>query len=213
MSRQRFIHPEFFSSEDLGRISRDARLLFAGLFTLADDYGRGKAAYEALKSSVFPYDVDLTIEHVSRLLQEVCGRQMVRLYEVEGSRYYQVVEWDKYQQPKYKAKPKVPQPQRNSYIRDNPGPNPPRLGPESGQNPETGINLGLGFGRVGKGREGSTSLVPPAAVEAHGLSPLGSADPNPEPDDPRAIAPGREDMAEAVARMRESLNRPRGGAV
>ena len=44
MSRQRFIHPDLFSSDDFMSLPLGARLLWVGLFTFADDEGRGKAS-------------------------------------------------------------------------------------------------------------------------------------------------------------------------
>ena len=47
MPRIRTIKPEFPQSETIGRLSRDARLLFLQLFTLVDDAGRARACRSA----------------------------------------------------------------------------------------------------------------------------------------------------------------------
>ena len=44
MARIRTIKPDFPHSESMGRVSRDARLLFVMLFTIVDDEGRARAA-------------------------------------------------------------------------------------------------------------------------------------------------------------------------
>ena len=56
MSRQRFIYPEMFSSEDFLSLPLGGRLLFIGLITFADDYGRGRGSHTVIKAQVFPTD-------------------------------------------------------------------------------------------------------------------------------------------------------------
>ena len=56
MPRIRTIKPEFPQSESVGRLSREARLLFLLLFTLVDDAGRSRAASRMLASVLYPYD-------------------------------------------------------------------------------------------------------------------------------------------------------------
>jgi hypothetical protein len=58
MARIRTIKPEFPQSESMGRISRDARLLFVQLWCICDDHGRTRAASRMLASLLFPYDDD-----------------------------------------------------------------------------------------------------------------------------------------------------------
>lgn len=58
MGRIRTIKPEFPQSESVGRLSRDARLVFILLWTVADDEGRSRAASRMLASLLYPYDDD-----------------------------------------------------------------------------------------------------------------------------------------------------------
>jgi hypothetical protein len=58
MARIRTIKPEFPQSESIGRMSRDARLLFVKMWTLADDSGRLRASSQMLASLLYPYDDD-----------------------------------------------------------------------------------------------------------------------------------------------------------
>ena len=48
MARIRTIKPEFPQSESMGRVSRDARLLFVQLWCICDDHGRTRAASRML---------------------------------------------------------------------------------------------------------------------------------------------------------------------
>ncbi len=71
MARIRTIKPEFPQSESMGAVSRDARLLFIMLFTLADDEGRLRGNSRMLASILFPYDSDapkLTDKWVNELM-------------------------------------------------------------------------------------------------------------------------------------------------
>ena len=56
MARIRTIKPQFWDDAKIGRIPRDARLLYIGLWTFADDLGVVIADPVWLKSKIFPYD-------------------------------------------------------------------------------------------------------------------------------------------------------------
>lgn len=56
MARIRTIKPEFWTSEQVMNCSRDARLLFIGLWNFCDDYGRHPANSKQLKALIFPDD-------------------------------------------------------------------------------------------------------------------------------------------------------------
>src|SRR6478735_5662947 len=75
LARIRTIKPEFPQSESMGRISRDSRLLFIMLWTLADDEGRLRGNSRMLASLLFPYDDDapkLIPKWLVELEQESC---------------------------------------------------------------------------------------------------------------------------------------------
>lgn len=56
MARIRTIKPQFWDDLKIGRLSRDARLLYIGLWNFADDLGVVIADPVWLKSKIFPYD-------------------------------------------------------------------------------------------------------------------------------------------------------------
>lgn len=97
MPRVRTIKPELPEDETLGRVSREARLLFILLFTRADDWGRFRASPAYLRGTVFPYDHDLTPEMVSGWLQELVDVGIVRDYSVREERYGVLTNWAKHQ--------------------------------------------------------------------------------------------------------------------
>jgi hypothetical protein len=117
MSRQRFIYPDLFDSEKFSMLSLGARVLWIGMFTTADDYGKGRSSIKALKHSVFPYD-DFTLDQVAGWLSEIASMPSengdapwIELYECSNSRYYRCMGWSKRQNPRYKAASRIPDPQ------------------------------------------------------------------------------------------------------
>lgn len=96
MPRIRSIKPEFPQSESIGRLSRDARLLFILLWTHVDDEGRARAASRMLASLLYPYDNDVPTL-IDTWLDELEDEQCIRRYEHEGSHYLEVVNWRKHQ--------------------------------------------------------------------------------------------------------------------
>lgn len=68
MPRIRTIKPQFWLDENLGKIPRDARLLYIGLWNLADDTGVFQWRPARIKAQLFPYDADLTPEDITAWL-------------------------------------------------------------------------------------------------------------------------------------------------
>lgn len=80
MARQRTLHPDFFVDEKVVQVSAFARLMFQGLWCLADREGRLERKPLKLKMQLFPAD-NLDAE---LLLGELESVGLVRRYEVEG---------------------------------------------------------------------------------------------------------------------------------
>lgn len=97
------IDPGIWHSEQIGSISRDARLLFLGLVSNADDSGRLKASPRYLKATVFPYDEDIGPADVAHWLDEIAravdgeGLAPAVLYQVGDAAYVQLTKWHTYQ--------------------------------------------------------------------------------------------------------------------
>ena len=70
MARYRTIKPQFFDDIKVRRLSRDARLLYVGLWVFADDLGVVIGDTVWLKSKVFPYD-QIQIQQFERWLNEL----------------------------------------------------------------------------------------------------------------------------------------------
>jgi len=100
MARARNIKPGFFTNEDLVELDFATRLLFAGLWTVADREGRLQDRPKKIKIDVFPADdVDINC-----MLQALHERGFVLRYEVDGVKYVQILNWDKHQNPHHTEK-------------------------------------------------------------------------------------------------------------
>lgn len=107
MARIRTIKPEFPQSESMGNVSRDARLTFLELWTIADDEGRLRGNSRMLASLLFPYDDDapaLIDGWLGELEREGC---IVR-YKVDGQSYVEICNWLIHQKIDKPSKSKIP---------------------------------------------------------------------------------------------------------
>lgn len=107
MARIRSIKPEFPQSESLGRVSREARLLFISLWTICDDEGRTRAASRLLASLLYPYDDDAP-SLIDGWLTELSGIGAIRRYVVDGSTYLDIPNWLKHQKIDKPGKSRLP---------------------------------------------------------------------------------------------------------
>ena len=97
MARKRMIDPSIWQSEDFSKLSTLAKLVFVGLFSLADDEGRGRANPTYLKSSLFPYNEDLRSADIEKTLSEISSNMSVVFYSCDGSSYYSLLSWYNFQ--------------------------------------------------------------------------------------------------------------------
>ena len=101
MARARNIKPSFFTNEELVELPFETRLLFIGLWTLADRDGRLEDRPKRIKMAVFPADnVD-----VERCLCDLQASGFIDRYEAEGTRCIQIVNFLKHQNPHIKEAP------------------------------------------------------------------------------------------------------------
>jgi len=106
MARIRQFKPEFFSDAKMARASRDARLLFFGLLSEADDEGRLVDSPKRLAGCVFPFDEDVTPKRMAQWLDELLSLQVVLRYSVNGEGFLLV--------RRFKTHQKIARPRRSS---------------------------------------------------------------------------------------------------
>ena len=103
MSRIRSIKPTFFTNEGLGELAPLTRLLFIGLWTLADREGRLEDRPRRIKAELFPYEEGFDVDAA---LDELAARGFVLRYEVVAAgRLIQVVNFGKHQRPHAREAP------------------------------------------------------------------------------------------------------------
>ncbi len=95
MARARNIKPGFFENEVLAELGPFDRLLFMGLWTLADREGRLEDRPKRIKMKLFPGD-DYDVE---RGLEALAGKGFISRYEVEGHAVVEVANFLKHQKP------------------------------------------------------------------------------------------------------------------
>lgn len=101
MPRARNIKPGFFKNEVLAELKPAARLLFIGLWTLADREGRLEDRPLRIKAEIFPYDaID-----VKPFLESLSAAGFIIQYKVAGRACIQINNFCKHQNPHYKEVP------------------------------------------------------------------------------------------------------------
>lgn len=150
MARIRTVKPEFWSSPQAARCSRDARLCFIGLLNECDDEGRMRWAPKRLAGVLFPNDDDVDAAQVTGWVDELAaavdgdGLGLVARYEAGGDQFLVVPAFLRHQriskpQPSALPVPPFPVASRNGRGADADGARTSRGG----------------NGREGKGKEGT----------------------------------------------------------
>lgn len=93
MARIRTIKPEFWSHEKIMACSRDARLLFMGLWNFCDDAGRIPSSAKTIKAQIFPGDDDVDSAIIRKWIGELSTNDLLFEYEVDSRLYIQVSGW------------------------------------------------------------------------------------------------------------------------
>lgn len=201
MPRARNIKPGFFRNEELVELDFEYRLLFIGLWTLADREGRLEDRPKRIRMEVFPAD-DVDIEHGLDCLEE---RELLQRYTVNGRRYIQITAFVKHQNPHHKESPSEIPPPPTKRARGKHDPSTAQASPpDPGQAPDSGpmhggANPGVppdSGGVEGSDGEGGPGADPGKALGESGADPADSLIPdslipeslNPDPCDAVADA-------------------------
>ena len=107
MARARNIKPSFFMNEDLVELPFETRLLFIGLWTLADREGRLEDRPKRIRAQIFPYDnVDTNVA-----LDQLASTGMIVRYRADDGDYIHITKFTRHQNPHYKEVPsEIPPP-------------------------------------------------------------------------------------------------------
>jgi hypothetical protein len=169
LARIRALKLGFFQNEALAEWSFAHRLLFEGLWVLADREGRLEDRPRRIKAQLFPYDaVD-----VSQMLQDLASGSdpFIRRYVVDGQGYLLVRQFGKHQRPAKSEAPSIlPEPpecdellSKSSETTSFVAPTDLFVAPtENSVGKGKGNGNGDREGERGEGESGALTRVPPA---------------------------------------------------
>lgn len=99
--RTRNLKPGFFKNDILGSMDPLCRILFSGLWCLADREGRLEDRPRRIKAELLPFD-DCDCD---ALLYALTENEFIVRYEASGRRYIQIVNFTRHQHPHMKEAP------------------------------------------------------------------------------------------------------------
>lgn len=142
MARSRNIKPGFFKNETLAECSPLARLLFAGLWCLADRAGRLEDRPKRIRAEVLPYDDG----SVDEMLEELHRAGFILRYQVGAQRFIQVQNFLRHQNPHHReSESTIPEPVENGarlvQASDKPGASPGLASDKTGTSRADSLNL------------------------------------------------------------------------
>lgn len=104
--RIRTVKPFIWQDEKVGTASRDARLLYVALITLADDEGRFRALPSVIVGHAYPYDPD-AVRKIPKWLGELHELGLICLY---GEHYGCLPTWESHQKISHPTPSLLPSP-------------------------------------------------------------------------------------------------------
>lgn len=171
MARARNIKPGFFKNEQLVELPFEYRLLFAGLWTLADREGYLEDRPKRIKMEVFPGD-DVSVE---KGLDALTKAGLILRYEAAGDRYIHIIKFLEHQHPHHKEPPStIPKPGASPGLDGHATPVEPEVG-SSCKGMKPGASPGQASGKPETSPSDSGFLIPDS--------------PSPHPDGYRVSTP------------------------
>ncbi len=165
--RARNIKPGFFNNEKLVECEPLARILFAGLWCLADKRGRLKDRPTRIRIEILPCDSC----DPDALLKQLEHFGFIHRYEVAGERLIKVVNFEKHQRPHKKEKEsELPGPEDAALdCRVIPGKIPGNSGESTSPLPEK-VGESPGIGQVITRPDPPDSLIPDPLIPEPSLN-------------------------------------------
>lgn len=161
MARIRSLKPEMWSSESVGRLSRDARLLLVSLITQVDDDGRIRASSRGLASLIYPFDAD-AVDLIDGWLAELQAEGMFIRYMADGSTYGHLPKFKQHQKIDHPTASKLP---AFTEVLANPRESSRILAPDQGSGVDRDRDrIGSGSGGESEGHQ-QKRFIPPTASE------------------------------------------------
>ena len=109
MARKRQIDPGFWTNEQVAELPRDARLLFLGMISNADDEGRLHGSPIYLRMAILPGD-DVSREQVQGWRDQIVAQGLAQLYRAGDAEYLWLPTWHTHQYISKRQASKIPAP-------------------------------------------------------------------------------------------------------
>jgi len=106
--RKRTIKPEFRTSQALGNVSRNTRLLYVLMHTICDDDGRMPGNHRFLAHELFPYDTDVTQKNIATWCSELQREELITQYVADRAEYIEILHFRDEQRPDHYHASKLP---------------------------------------------------------------------------------------------------------
>ena len=110
MARIRTVKPDLFGSYTMATIPVEARYLFVGLFTEADDEGLLIDSPKRLAGAIFPHDEKVSSTKVDKWLDALSGIGSILRYSAEEGRYIYLPKWLDHQRISHATPTRLPKP-------------------------------------------------------------------------------------------------------
>lgn len=113
MAQRRMIARKITQNKKLAQLKSPwAKLMYTWMIPHTDDYGRLPGDAELLKALIFPRE-HKSLRKIEELRDDLEGIGLIKIYEVDGSKYIQLLGFDNYQtfksdRPRQKECPEVP---------------------------------------------------------------------------------------------------------
>lgn len=110
MARIRTIKPEFFTSQTIDALSLAEQRTFIGLWTYADDFGKGVDDPRLIKAAIWPLRERHTAKKVDADMAALEAAGLIQRYEFSGRRYFQILGWAEHQRVNRPSSSRIPPP-------------------------------------------------------------------------------------------------------
>jgi hypothetical protein len=117
MARGRMIDKVVILSQKVNAVSEGAENLYYRANISADDYGRYHARPEILKGQTYTLRKRIGLKEIARRVDELWQIGLIRVYEVNGERYLEVVDFGKHQTFKTDRPKKAEYPEPKGYLK------------------------------------------------------------------------------------------------
>ena len=134
MARIRTVKPDLFGSYTMATVPVEARYLFVGIFTEADDEGLLIDSAKRLAGAIFPHDEKVTGVKVDRWLSDLHCIGSILRYEAQDGRYVYIPKWLDHQRISHPTPTKFPTP--SGIVPEKDGKKVGWLPKKSGADPE-----------------------------------------------------------------------------